>query len=1790
MTLVNAAARPSCADPAVETQRVSLVATPTRTELVDGAVAAWRAALVDEAGGSARSDIDLLADAALDLTSAHPSGMAQLFAGRPTKLSNLVRDAGALASARRRARAVTARASTTAQQYGLAPTALAIGVATWTAHPAPEQVDDMAALAAATSTSRPSPPAETGEPARTVRVPVLLRPIQVVPRGSAHSDFELTLEPTVEVNPVLARALRARGALLDPVALAASTFADGGFDPRGALDRLTALGEAVLRGFELNDRRIVGTFVHPGQVLVDDLDALAGLLERHEVVAALAGSPEATKALRVTVPDPPPGDRDLADERGVGDLDDAQRHVLDMVGSGAHLFVDAPSGADVAGTVAAIVSEAAAAGKTVLYVPGSRRGTLTLAEALDRHGIEDLLLDVPTGPAWRLEVTRRLLSAMTLAVPEVDLDELSQLQDQTGDLRDRLAAYVEAMHQVREPWGVSAFDALQHLAALTSTRPVPRTTARLSSEAVRIIDANRRAELGADLRRAAQLGAFLVRPVDTAWYGADLHSDVDAEVALTRVERLLEDSLPALSDRAGQIYIETGLNPAASLDEWATQLSLLGDIRDSLDLFRPEVFERDPSDLVAATASKAWRASHGVEMGVLTRRRLRNQARDLVRPGRPVVDLHAALVQVQQRRQAWRAQCPSEGWPRLPHGFELVEDDFAAVRRDVEALEAVLSDDRPRLSGLTLDHLVDRLTLLRFDAPSLNGLPERTTLLATAQAAGLGPLIDDLRARRTPPDLAAAEVELAWWATVFELILSQDPALAGYDGAALDTLSERYAEVDRALVALRAPQLLHQVVTELQARLRRNRAQGEALFVELVEESLGTLRDTVERYPEITRHLRPVVAASPLLVPAVAPPARQVDLVVLDAAGHLSTAVAVPAIARGRQVVVVGDARCASRSALRDLAEVLPVVALRADVARRDPHLTAFLADHGYEGVLTPVPLPQSAPLVALYEVDGTGMPDATGIVDSTRAEVDQVLALVTAHVDAHADESLAVVTVTARHADAVRDAIDVETRRNSALSAFCDSRRSEPFVVVDLPNVAGLTRDTVILSLGLGRTPHRRVLHSFATVSDDGGDALLLDALGSTRHQLDVVSCFGKSDLDPHRLRGAGPRLLADLLDFARRRGDGLAEVDRQTVGDDTGAPTAGADPLLLDIAERLWQHGLDVELDHGLVDGVRIPLVVGHPGLPGRFLVSVLTDDDAYVAEPSVRTRDRLAADRLRALGWTVVRIWSAAAFLDPQAEVDRVRRALHAVLPPEVSMPTNRPPTNPEPVVPESAVPTHQVTIPGDLDEFVAAELAGLVVHGDRRRPSAVASDRPEEAVLADPLIELDEPVAGPLDANPAPAAGPDKTPDILEILAAPLEAPASALPAFAALDPLDWLLAPSELVRTGPASDDLTSDGPASGELASSELASGNPASDNTASDNTAEAGTESPHELADLSDESVPSDASTFDDEPDAASDQDDVPADLAGPPSDQAEDEASDRAPDTSDIIADTSDAADVPPQDTSVDLDQPPADESTDPSEPVAEAPSDKASSDEAPAHEAAPAEPDPSPQDTPAPQNRSSRRKAAAEGRSSQHKAPRARSGRSHKAPRGEARGSLDEAAPADQPSPDESLDPLDWLSADKGSGTIDPLDWLAAPMRLRLPPVMGADEPKPEPSKPEPADAQADQVPAEHTPEPVPEPATLFDVEPSAVPEMVSIDLDAVQLSLDMSAKPRPDVQPGLPVSAYTDDELDALVEWLLADGHERTRSGLAAEVRTQLGVKRRSKRFDSAVRAAVSRALT
>lgn len=124
---------------------------------------------------------------------------------------------------------------------------------------------------------------------------------------------------------------------------------------------------------------------------------------------------------------------------------------------------------------------------------------------------------------------------------------------------------------------------------------------------------------------------------------------------------------------------------------------------------------------------------------------------------------------------------------------------------------------------------------------------------------------------------------------------------------------------------------------------------------------------------------------------------------------------------------------------------------------------------------------------------------------------------------------------------------------------------------------------------------------------------------------------------------------MLVDLLEVA----------EGETGAEHAPWPTlqAAPDRLLVDLADRLYGMGLEVLPNVGVEGGMRIPLAIGHPEVPGRLLVAVLTDDEAYVAEPSLRMRDRLRPAMLEEQGWKVRTELSMAVFIDPEKEAEDI-----------------------------------------------------------------------------------------------------------------------------------------------------------------------------------------------------------------------------------------------------------------------------------------------------------------------------------------------------------------------------------------------------------------------------------------------------------------------------------------------------------------------------------------------------
>ncbi len=1177
---------------------------------LDAAVAQWRDEL------AAVTAADQAADGAprLSLSLAHPGGLAQLYAEHTTRLSNLVRGPAAHARALEQARGILARSRELTARHGIGPVHLAIGRALW----------------------------DEGD--TRMSSPAMLRPVLL--EEDEGGDVLITLRPGAEIGPELAAALAAVRVAIDMPTLLADARTVHGFAPSRALSTLRGVGGALPR-FELRDDLVLGIFEHPATVLLRELDHPSTLLVS-QVVRALAGDEGARSETLGALPAPNPVDRDPWEETGAGDLTPRQQDVVEAVAGGHSLVIDVPDGGDDTPVLAAILADSGSRGRSTLHVAGSPSRTSRVEGRLRALGLDELAVRVDGGADVGGGLRARLSDAMADTSDVVDPAEVDEMRAQLRRVREALSSYTTYLHRPFERFGASAYDALQVLTDLTGAHPAPRTRVRLREDVLTDVAHDQGERARTLLHRASALGVFARASDHVAWRGVVINSAEQVPDVLLRVKRLATETLPEMRVQMGAVAGETGIVTATTLAQWEEQLRMLEGVRDALDVFRPTIFERSAADMVIATAPKKWRREHGITMKRSQRSRLVKQAKDLVRPGRHVEDLHRELILVQEKRDVWRRHCDSDGWPKLPRRLDEAAALAASVRTDLDRLSPLLSTSHPDLARMPVTDLARLLDRLDADPDGARELPQRVAVLKALSEAGLEDLAADMRDRHVGDDLLDAELDLAWWASVLGTMLASEPRLGGFDPARLEGMLEQGRELDLAQVASLTPQALQ--------RLHRLRRQALATRPEQQGDLLAALQAGLPATELFSRHglvshLVPVVMTVPTLVPHLVPEGHRVDLVVLDDVEDLPLAELVPLIARARQVVVVADlSRAEPGGTAATLAQVLPATRLQVRPSQLNDQVARLLSAHGAEGTGVPVPWTTASAAVRGVWAEGSGMP-APGVaaVESSTAEVEAVVDLVVEHALTEPDRSLAVIALNTLHATRIRQAVSRKVESSPGLAAFFGPEPAEPFVVTDPAGARGLSRDCVVIAVGFAKTPHGRVLHDFGVLSTRQGVSAMADVLRAVRGDLTVVSSIRASELDRSRLSAEGAQMLADLLEVAEG-GSGTGPGEWPTL---ESAP----DRLLVDLADRLYGMGLEVVPNVGIEGGMRIPLAIGHPEVPGRLLVAVLTDDDAYVSEPSQRVRDRVWPALLEAQGWKVRTELSMAVFIDPQHEAEEI-----------------------------------------------------------------------------------------------------------------------------------------------------------------------------------------------------------------------------------------------------------------------------------------------------------------------------------------------------------------------------------------------------------------------------------------------------------------------------------------------------------------------------------------------------
>lgn len=1153
----------------------------------------------------------------IELSTTHPGGMPQFITGQKILLSALIRDDMALRQARIAAGRVTDKATEMRTVRGLETVHLGIGIAKWHF-----EGEDFCA-------------------------PVLLRPLAIRRYGR---DFELKLKKHPMVNHELLSTLREQyGLVIDARTLLELSQSEGVFKPQPVIDRLRQMVTGV-PGFVVQPRLVASSFLSVAPQMVVDAKQLDT-----PVLQAVCGSEVAKQQLEATyrpVTATHPNDRAPETDRHLYDADPEQDDVLAQIAAGHSLVVRTLPGTGGTQTVVNAVGELVRAGKRVLVV-SPRRSTLDgISHRLGRVGL--------TGLSVTPRLLRRNLVEAISRNEAATAGSQRDIDDALVRLRGVLLNYDDALTAKDPRFGVSPLDALRELSRLATLEHPPTTTVRLDDKALGHLTLDR-SSIAEDITEAARLGQFQYGPSDSPWYGVTFVTTEAARSAYALAVDLAETQLPRLVSQANQLIEQTSLRPYESIAELGVYLRLLLGLRETLDRFSPEVFDRSLQEVIAAHAPRG-----GEDMSNGNRRRLRKLAREYVRPGMHVSDMYARLKQIQQQRQLWQRYSTVVGArPEVPVGISDVATAYQAAYQDLDELDRVLGaqHDSERLRNMPLATLARRTTDLARESEVLQNIQERTAIVERLRAAHLETLIDDLSARHVPVGQVAAELEQAWWQSSLERMLQTNEALLSANTGVIERLEADFRLVDDAHAGAGGAQLAARLADAWRLGVADNR--GEALALrELLRSGETSIRALAQQAPTLIGVLAPVWVLSPYEAAAL-PAELRFDTTVLVDAAATTIVENVSAVRRAQQVVAFGDEVTQTpsrfeiavrsletesdgasdredlhaRSAYAQLRSVLPELSLTRSYRAGGEDLTNLVNSRFYDGDIVSLPWAGTflghSSLTLEFVTDGQGLPDPhTGAIESPDAEVDRVVQLVLQHAAERSRESLMVLTASTRHAVRVQQAVLHAFSKLPQYRDFLLGERAEPFVVLTLEQAMAQSRDRVIFSIGYGRTPHGRVLSNFGALGEPGGERLIAVGMTRARRGMVIVSCFRPEHLDTARITH-GVVELAELLALEHP------------------APAPASlpferDPLLGELADQLERLGLTVALDyHGV-----IPLAASY----GERAIAIDLDFSG-AAEQGLRSALRLRPAVLRRLGWHYHRVHSFDLFADPERVALRV-----------------------------------------------------------------------------------------------------------------------------------------------------------------------------------------------------------------------------------------------------------------------------------------------------------------------------------------------------------------------------------------------------------------------------------------------------------------------------------------------------------------------------------------------------
>ena len=434
----------------------------------------------------------------------------------------------------------------------------------------------------------------------------------------------------------------------------------------------------------------------------------------------------------------------------------------------------------------------------------------------------------------------------------------------------------------------------------------------------------------------------------------------------------------------------------------------------------------------------------------------------------------------------------------------------------------------------------------------------------------------------------------------------------------------------------------------------------------------------------------PVWLASPEIVSSIFPLKEGLfDLVIFDEASQCTVESGIPAVYRGKQVIIAGDEKQLPpynlfQSSLvneededetydtDDSVSLLNLAKRRFSEKILQWHYRSKYeelinySNHAfYNGhvQIAPNVVPfKQPPAIRWKKVDGRWINQCNEV---EAMEVVQILREILIH---QPGKTVGIITFNAKQQTKIQDQIDRLQSEDEKFRAVYNQMLTrdldERVFVKNIENVQGDERDIILFSITYAKNEEGKVVNRFGDLNKKGGENRLNVAVSRAKEAIIVVASIEPEELNVANTANMGPKLFKAYLKYVRAVSTSKMDEIKavvQEVNENVNTHVQQKElhfdsPFEEQVYQQLRNLGYEVTTQVGM-SGYRIDMAIVHPHDSSRYILGIECDGAMYHSSKNAKERDVYRQRFLESRGWTIERIWSRNWWKNASAELERI-----------------------------------------------------------------------------------------------------------------------------------------------------------------------------------------------------------------------------------------------------------------------------------------------------------------------------------------------------------------------------------------------------------------------------------------------------------------------------------------------------------------------------------------------------